>query len=126
MDALVNDYKFKLKGTGPVEFHLGCDFFRDEDGHLCFAPWKYIKKMLSNYEQMFGMLPKDAALPLEKGNHPELDSSDLLDLKGIKIYQSLIGALQWVIQIGQFDVTTVVMTMSCTSKQPQGRGTWNA
>jgi hypothetical protein len=45
-------------------------------------PWKYIKKMLSNYEQMFGMLPKDAALPLEKGNHPELDSSDLLDLKG--------------------------------------------
>ena len=49
---------------------------------------------------MFDMLPKDAALPLEKGNHPELDSSDLLDLKGIKIYQSLIGALQWVIQIG--------------------------
>jgi hypothetical protein len=52
------------------------------------------------------MLPKDAALPLEKGNHPELDSSDLLDLEGIKIYQSLIGALQWVIQIGQFDITT--------------------
>jgi hypothetical protein len=89
-DALVDDYKFKLKGTGPVEFHLGCDFFRDEDGHLCFAPCKYIKKMLSNYEQMFGVLPKDAALPLEKGNHPELDSLDLLDLKGIKIYQSLI------------------------------------
>jgi hypothetical protein len=80
-DALVNDYKFKLKGTGPVEFHLGCDFFRDEDGHLCFAPHKYIKKMLSNYERMFRVLPRDAALPLEKGNHPELDSLDLLDLK---------------------------------------------
>jgi hypothetical protein len=46
-DALMNDYKFKLKGTGPVEFHLGCIFFRDEDGHLCFAPWKYIKKCLA-------------------------------------------------------------------------------
>jgi hypothetical protein len=51
MDALVDDYKFKLKGrTGLVEFHLGCNFFRDEDGHLCFAPCKYIEKMLSNYE----------------------------------------------------------------------------
>jgi hypothetical protein len=111
-DTLVDDYKFKLKGTGPVEFHLGCDFFRDEDGHLCFAPHKYIEKMLSNYERMFGMLPRDAASPLEKDDHPELDSSDLLDLEGIKIYQSLIGALQWVIQIGRFDVTTAVMTLS--------------
>jgi hypothetical protein len=24
-----------LKGTGPVTFHLGCDFFRDDDGVLC-------------------------------------------------------------------------------------------
>jgi bacillopeptidase F (M6 metalloprotease family) len=23
---------FKLKGTGPMQFHLGCDFFRDQDG----------------------------------------------------------------------------------------------
>jgi hypothetical protein len=60
-----------------------------EDDHLCCTPIKYIEKMLSNYKQMFGMLPKDAALPLEKGNHPELDSSDLLDLEGIKFYQSL-------------------------------------
>jgi hypothetical protein len=111
-DALVNNYKFKLKGTGPVEFHLGCDFFRDENDHLCFTPHKYIEKMLSNYEWMFGMLPRDAALPLEKGDHPEINSSDLLNLEGIKIYQSQIGVLQWVIQIGQFDVITAVMTMS--------------
>ena len=23
---------FKLKGTGPLKFHLGCDFFRNDDG----------------------------------------------------------------------------------------------
>jgi hypothetical protein len=119
MDVLVNDYKFKLKGTGPVEFHLGCDFFRDEDGHLCFTPRKYIEKMLSNYKQMFGVLPRDAALPLEKGDHPELDSLDLLHLEGIKIYQSLIGTLQWVIQIGQFDVTMAVIMMSHFQAAPR-------
>ena len=37
-DTLVNKYKYKLKGTGPIEYHLGCDYFRDEDGVLCFAP----------------------------------------------------------------------------------------
>jgi hypothetical protein len=40
--ALTEDYKFKLKGTGPIVFYLGCDFFGDEEGVLCFAPRKYI------------------------------------------------------------------------------------
>ena len=43
--ALTEDCKFKLKGAGPVEFHLGCDFFRDEEGVLCFAPCECIEKM---------------------------------------------------------------------------------
>lgn len=55
----------------------------------------------------------------ETGNHPELDSSDLLDFGKIGIYQSLIGDLQWVIQIGQFDVVTAVMTMSRFQVAPQ-------
>ena len=24
---LIEEYKYKLKGTGPISFHLGCDFF---------------------------------------------------------------------------------------------------
>jgi hypothetical protein len=45
-------------------------------------------------------------------DHPELDTSELLDFDGIKIYQSLTGSLQWVIQIGRFDITTSTMTLS--------------
>ena len=26
-DELRDKYQFKLKGTGPISFHLGCDFF---------------------------------------------------------------------------------------------------
>ena len=47
-----------------------------------------------------------------KGDHPELDATELLDLENVKIYQSLIGALQWVIQIGRWDVSTATMTVS--------------
>ena len=112
IEALQIEHKFKLKGTGPVEFHLGCDFERDDDGQLCYTPRKYIEKMLENYLRIFGSLPKPAKSPLVSGDHPELDTSELLDLEWTKIYQSLIGALQWVVQIGRWDITTAVMTLS--------------
>ncbi len=109
---LTEQYKFKLKGNGPVSFHLGCDWFRDEEGVLCFAPKKYIVKMIAEYERIFGRKPKPASSPLTKGDHPELDDTKELDLAGVSIYQSLIGSCQWVIQIGRLDITTAVMTMS--------------
>ena len=112
VDTLLQDYDFKLKGTGPIEFHLGCDFLRDEDGVLRYAPLKYIAKSLEEYKRLFGSYPKQYASPLEKGDHPELDSSPELDLEQTKIYQSLIGVLQWAIQIGRMDLCTSVMTMS--------------
>ena len=103
---------FKLKGTGAVEFHLGCNYFRDNEGVLCYAPKQYIEKMMDNYKRLFGSLPKKAKTPLEPGDHPELNTSPLLDKEKTRLYQSLIGALQWVIQIGRWDVSTAVMTLS--------------
>jgi len=113
IDELKNKHHFKLKGTGPITFHLGCDYFRDKDNVLCTAPRKYIDKLIDNYFHMFGTKPKqNVTSPLEKGDHPEIDTSELLDIDGIKKYQSLIGALQWAISIGRLDITTAVMTMS--------------
>ena len=58
IEALTGKHKLKLKGTGPTEFHLGCDYFRDDDGTLCMAPRKYIDKLTQNYERMFGEKPQ--------------------------------------------------------------------
>lgn len=112
VDFLEKDCKYKLKGTGPIKFHLGCDFFRDEDGVLCFAPKRYIDKMIDTYERLFGCKPKPYTSPLEKGDHPELDMSEELDEDGVKKYQSLVGAMQWAVSLGRIDITTAVMTMS--------------
>ena len=110
---LAEKYKYKLKGTGDIAFHLGCDFFRDDDGVLCMAPRKYIDKMIDGYFNMFGEKPRTRySSPLEKGNHPELDTSELLDESGIQKYQSLVGSLQWAVSIGRLDITTAVMTLS--------------
>ena len=113
IDILEQKYKFKLKGTGPISVHLGMDFIRDDDNTLCISPTKYIDKLVKTYEKLFGESPKQVVTsPLEKGDHPEVDTSELLDAKGIQLYQSMIGALQWVVSIGRFDVITAVMTMS--------------
>jgi len=117
--ALIDEYNFKLNGTGPTKFHLGCDFYRDKQGVLCYAPKKYIEKILDNYRRIYGTWPKVAHSPLINGDHPELDTSDLLSEDDQKVYQSLIGALQWVIQIGRFDITTGVMTLSRFRAMPR-------
>jgi hypothetical protein len=89
------------------------DFFRDEDNTLCLSSIKYIEKLMMNYEQMSGQQPKqNMSSPLEKGDHPETGSSNLLDAKGIQMYQSMIGSLLWMFTIGRLDITTAVTTMS--------------
>ena len=95
-ETLTDKYKYKLKGVGTLSFHLGCDFFRDQDKVLCFGPKKYIKKMLDSYSSpnMFNEQPQKACSPLEKGDHPELDQSPLCTNEEVKKYQSMIGALQ--------------------------------
>jgi hypothetical protein len=79
-DILMDKHKFKLKGTGPITYHFGCDFFCDSNGIMCMAPNKYIDKMVSTYEQMSGCKPcTQVSSPLEKGDHPKIDTSELLD-----------------------------------------------
>jgi hypothetical protein len=44
VQTLEEQHKLKLKGVGPLTYHLGCDYFcdRDQDGTLCFGQRKYI------------------------------------------------------------------------------------
>ena len=55
---------------------------------------------------------------MDKGDHPELDTSDFLDQDGIQKYQSLIGALQWTVSLGRLDINTAVMSLSSFRVEP--------
>jgi len=113
-DTLENKHKFKLKGTGPITFHLGTNFKRDKEGVLNISAIDYIEKLCKSYKQMFGVEPdtKYAKSPLVSGDHPELDTTELLEAEDITKYQSLIGALQWCVSIGRFDISVAVATLS--------------
>jgi Reverse transcriptase (RNA-dependent DNA polymerase) len=82
-DVLENKHKFKLKGTGPILFHLSMNFTRDDDGTLCISPPKYIEKLNKNYEKSFGIKLKEFASLLEKGDYPELDTSELCTIEQV-------------------------------------------
>jgi hypothetical protein len=75
--------------------------------------------MLASYEHMFSAKPIPTRSPLLKGDHPELDASELLDAKGIQQYQSLIGSLQWAVTLGRFDIMTAVMSLSSFRTAPR-------
>jgi hypothetical protein len=93
-----------LKGVSTPKYHLGGDFYRDSDGTLAWGAHLYISKLLNNYETMFGSTAKEFATPMIEKDHPEIDTSDLLDAIGIKHYQSSFRALRWLVTPGCFDI----------------------
>jgi len=71
------------------------------------------------YENMFNQKPKLSSSPLERNDHPELDALEEVAAAVIMQYQSMIGALQWTISLGRFDICTAIMTLSCFHIAPQ-------
>ena len=118
-DTLITQHHYKLKGVGKPVYHLGGDFYRDHDNTLAWGTRTYVKKMLTNYELMFNEKPKEASSPMVEKDHPELDLTEELDEAGIKQYQSLIGALQWLVTLGRFDILIGVTTMGSFRVSPR-------
>jgi len=54
-----------------------------------------------------------------ENDHPKLDESEFLNDEETRIYQSLIGCTQWVVQLGRFDIAVHVMTLSSFRAQPR-------
>ena len=88
---LKDKFMLKIKGDGPLEYHLGCDYKLDKDGALVAQPTIYhsYKKMFPNENFI------NAKSPLEKNDHPELDKSKLCNEEQITkcMSMSMIGQL---------------------------------
>ena len=89
-----------------------CDIGRNDDGTLHFAPKRHIETMVHCYFKIFGTKPKlSLSSPLEKSDHPELDTSECLDSDGVQQCQSMIGAIQWDEYLGRLDVNARVINL---------------
>ena len=103
---------FKMKGVGSPTYHLGADFFRDDDGTLCLGSQTYAKHLCSNFERLYGEAPKSVFSPLDHDDHPELNDSPFCGPEDTSKFQSLIGACQWMISLYHMDIAQAIMSLS--------------
>ena len=106
-------YKLKVKGDGPLTYHLGADYFQDPDGTMVSQAKKFIEKLKETFVRLLNTEPsKGLITPLEKNDHPELDTSDILEGQQVNHYLTMVGQLQWLITLGRFDIQAQVITIS--------------
>ena len=82
--AIINIFKtkyhLKVNGDGKLSYHLGVDHFEDPDGTFVSQPRKYIDKLGETYKRLFNEdPPKGHKTPLDKNNHPEKDTSEIVE-----------------------------------------------
>ena len=108
---LKGKHNFKLKGVGPLDYHLGTGYYRDPSGVLCGSAQRYIERMLDGFKTMFpGEEPnRQKKTPLPNNDHPEIDETQFLKEEGIQKYQSMMGALKWVVTLGRFDIMSATV-----------------
>ena len=103
---------FTMKGVGKPNYHVGADFFYDDNGTLCFGSQTYAKWLCSTFETLFGEQPKPYFALLDHDDHPKLDDSPLCGPDDTAKYQSLIGACQWMVSLCRLDIAHTLMSLS--------------
>ena len=124
INVLKSKFKLKVKGDGPLTSHLGADYYQDPDGTMVSQPKKYIEKLKETYVRLFNTEPsKVLKTPLEKNDHPELDTSDILEGQQVNHYLTIVGQLQWLITLG--DLTYKLRSLQCLDcEHNQDKDTW--
>ena len=80
IDIIKTKYHSKVKGDGKLSYHLGADYFEDADGTFVSQTKKYIDKLPETYKRIFNEdPPKGYKTTLDKNDHPELDTSEILE-----------------------------------------------
>lgn len=114
--------KWKLKESSIEKptIYLGgrCREVELENGIKCwaFGSSQYCQAAVKNVEEWLSKkgrsLPKRAEAPFRNGYRPEIDVSRELVGEEASYYQSLIGILRWIVELGRVDICLEVSLMS--------------
>ena len=114
---------FKLKdgSLGPPKIYLGGKVSKIQLPNgiwaYTFSPTQYVKEAVANVERYLKQMhykfsSKLQSIPLQTNYHPELDSTPELNEKESKYFQSLIGILRWIVELGRIDINFETSIMS--------------
>lgn len=113
-------WEFKESSIEKPSIYLGgkCREVELDNGVKCwaFGSSQYVQEAVKNVETWLGRsnrsLPRKAEQPFKPGYRPELDVSRELNHEEASYYQSLIGILRWIVELGRVDMNLEVSMMS--------------
>jgi hypothetical protein len=119
-DEIGRHWEFKESLIEKPSIYLGgkCREVELSNGVKCwaFGSSQYVQEAVKNVETWLAKqnrsLPKKAEQPFKSGYRPELDVTRELNHEEASYYQSLIGILQWIVELGRVDVNLEVSMMS--------------
>ena len=76
---------------------------------------------IAGVKRMFGTLVKESTPLLAEDTHPQLDKSPLLGLNDNSKFQMLLGMLQWMVTVGQPDLSATVASLNRFGACPRER-----
>ena len=123
-------FHLKEESIGPPTIYLG--------GRVCkvqlengvwawsFSSSQYVQSAIKTVEEYVGKpnnshlkIPSKAETPLTTSYSPELDVSPELMPRHSAYYQSLIGILRWIVELGRIDICLEVSMMSSHLGMPR-------
>ena len=72
----------------------------------------YIKSVCDRIEKFPEINLKNYGLPLDAGDHLDMDDTDMLPSDDISVYQMFFGCLQWAVTLGRYDVQYATNTLA--------------
>jgi Reverse transcriptase (RNA-dependent DNA polymerase) len=124
MDYLASRYTLKPGSVKEPDTYLGSQVSKfhiegaenPEKPRWAMSSEKYVKQAVADVEteleKVEQCLPTRVTTPLSQGYRPELDQSRELDGKRGQYYQSLIGVLRWICELGRIDIMVAVSMLS--------------
>ena len=120
-------FKIKPDSIGEPKFYLGAKFSKVklQNGVMAWgmSSSKYTQAAIANVEEYLQKtgrrLGKKTSTPMVYGYRPEMDTSPELNPEDANYYQSLVGILRWMIEIGRVDMITEVSEMSSYLAMPR-------
>jgi hypothetical protein len=113
---MASRYTLKPGSVEEPTIYLGaqiCKFYIDgadnpEKPRWAMSSEKYVKQAVADVEteleKVDQCIPTRVTTPVSQGYRPELDQSRELDAKRSQYYQSLIGVLRWICELGRLDI----------------------
>ena len=126
-DELGQRFTLKEKSIGPPTQYLGNKVSQIElmNGVKCwsFSSSQYIQNAVKNVEKYLALrgetLPGRGTAPWPNNYRPEADVSPELPPEEANYFQSLIGVLRWIVELGRIDITMETSAMASMMAMPR-------